>query len=201
MQKLDMEVSEVNRVAIWPLYKKYPHAFDGLKEACEDAEKAFEGIDCPIELRDALVADMKTRLTPTAVKVRVRVHVSCTGEQGVLAVKEALLAAQNAFAGTNVDLNVHLMAPPLYMIVATSYDKSVGMKSVEEALRIIKEKITSVSGGDFNQQGEIVCIGADEDTTKLDEDSEDESDSDDSDESGSGDSDEEDEDEEDEDEE
>lgn len=65
-----MPVEELNKLAIWPLYKKFGHAYDGLREAVDEPVKAFEGIECPQNIIDALVADMKPRLTPQAMRIR-----------------------------------------------------------------------------------------------------------------------------------
>eukprot|EP01054_Gregarina_sp_Poly1_P005213 Gregarina_sp_Poly_1__5212@NODE_2762_length_1748_cov_129_553837_g392_i3_p1_GENE_NODE_2762_length_1748_cov_129_553837_g392_i3NODE_2762_length_1748_cov_129_553837_g392_i3_p1_ORF_typecomplete_len332_score60_09EIF_2_alpha/PF07541_12/9_6e28EIF_2_alpha/PF07541_12/3_1e02S1/PF00575_23/2_9e10RNA_pol_3_Rpc31/PF11705_8/0_00058Astro_capsid_p/PF12226_8/0_092BUD22/PF09073_10/0_12CENPB_dimeris/PF09026_10/0_22GEN1_C/PF18380_1/0_4NOA36/PF06524_12/0_32Sigma70_ner/PF04546_13/87Sigma70_ner/PF04546_13/1_4DNA_pol_phi/ len=169
--QLDMDIMDLNKVAIWPLYSKYGHAYDGLKEAVDDSAKAFEGIDCPDNIIQALVADMKSRLQPECVRIRARIHVSCSGEQGVVAVRNALLEGQKTFQPSpaecnKLELKVQLIASPLYVVIAQGFDKQTGIKKVMAALEAIKNHITSAAGGEYHQQGEIMVFGLDEDAEK-----------------------------------
>lgn len=163
--QLDVPVEEINRKAVWPLYRKYGHAYDGLKEAVENPDQAFEGTDCPEEIVEALVKDMKLRLAPQAVKLRARIQLSCTGAEGVLGVKESLIAAVRKFENENkqqFELKIKLIAAPLYYIVATALDKTEGLRKVNQALDIVKTKILSYQGGEFQQQGEIMAFGVED---------------------------------------
>lgn len=54
----------------WPLYKKYGHAYDAFKLAINEEEKLFEGIEVTPEIRTELMANIRRRLTPQAVKLR-----------------------------------------------------------------------------------------------------------------------------------
>eukprot|EP01053_Blabericola_migrator_P013084 Blabericola_migrator_1__13083@NODE_888_length_6164_cov_126_278498_g625_i0_p2_GENE_NODE_888_length_6164_cov_126_278498_g625_i0NODE_888_length_6164_cov_126_278498_g625_i0_p2_ORF_typecomplete_len327_score78_32EIF_2_alpha/PF07541_12/1_3e29EIF_2_alpha/PF07541_12/1_1e03S1/PF00575_23/4_4e11S1/PF00575_23/3_3e03Cwf_Cwc_15/PF04889_12/0_011BUD22/PF09073_10/7_7e03BUD22/PF09073_10/0_19Sigma70_ner/PF04546_13/1_4e03Sigma70_ner/PF04546_13/1_4DNA_pol_phi/PF04931_13/9_3_NODE_888_length_6164_cov_126_278498_g625_i0 len=183
--QLNMELADLMKVAIWPLYAKYGHAYDGLKEAVEDPVKAFEGIDCPQHIKDALVADMSNRVQPEHVRIRARVHVSCSGEQGVVAIRDALLAGQKTFEladeNSKHELKVQLVASPLYVVIAQGFDKQNGIKVVNNALESIRAHIEGVPGGEFQQQGEIMVFGLDEEIQKDEEEGSGESDSDESD--------------------
>lgn len=193
--QLEMDVMDLHKIAIWPLYAKYGHAYEGLKEAVEDPAKAFEGIDCPANVIEALVNDMKNRLQPECVRIRARIHVSCSGEQGVVAVREALMAGQRTFTPNpndpKLELKVQLIASPLYVVIAQGFDKQAGIKRVEAAFAAIKEHITKVPGGEFHQQGDIMVFGLDDEAGKEDQPVESEDDDSDEDDEEEGSSDEE----------
>lgn len=176
--RLDMAVDDVNRLAIWPLYKKYGHAYDGLKDNIEDPERLFAGIDAPQEVKEAIVADMRPRLAPTAIKLRARVNVSCTGQEGVQAVRDCLLAAQKLYEKSpKFELNVQIIAPPLYGMIVECFDKAEGLKRLTEAIDLAKETLMKNPGSTFTQQGSIITYGDMDETSALNAEDEDGSDS------------------------
>ncbi|EPR60960.1 eukaryotic initiation factor-2, alpha subunit [Toxoplasma gondii TgCatPRC2] len=160
-QKHGMKVDDLNRSVIWPLYRKYGHALDALKEAAMRPDEVFAGLEVDEEVRKSLIQDIQLRLAPQALKLRARVDVWCFGKQGIDAVKAALQAGQEV-GDDEVTINIKLIAPPQYVVVTSCYDKELGMRKIEQAMKAISDKIKSFSGGDFKQQGEIVVMGGDE---------------------------------------
>ncbi|CRG93263.1 eukaryotic translation initiation factor 2 alpha subunit, putative [Plasmodium gallinaceum] len=160
-QKHGMTVEELNRRAIWPLYKKYDHALDALKEATMNPEGVFKGLDIDEEIKKSLLADIQLRLTPQALKLRGRIDVWCFSYEGIDAVKEALKKGKE-ISNEEVSINIKLIAPPQYVIVTSCHDKELGMAKIQEAMKVISDKIKEYKGGDFKQQGDILVIGGDE---------------------------------------
>ncbi|PFH34270.1 eukaryotic initiation factor-2, alpha subunit [Besnoitia besnoiti] len=160
-QKHGMKVDDLNRSVIWPLYRKYGHALDALKEAAMRPDEVFAGLEVDEEVRKSLIQDIQLRLAPQALKLRARVDVWCFGKDGIDAVKAALQAGQEV-GDKEVTINIKLIAPPQYVVVTSCYDKELGMRKIEEAMKAISDKIKSASGGDFKQQGEIVVMGGEE---------------------------------------
>ncbi|CRH03138.1 eukaryotic translation initiation factor 2 alpha subunit, putative [Plasmodium relictum] len=160
-QKHGITVEELNRRAIWPLYKKYGHALDALKEATMNPEAVFKGLDIDEEIKKSLLADIQLRLTPQALKLRGRIDVWCFSYEGIDAVKEALKKGKE-ISNEEVSINIKLIAPPQYVIVTSCHDKELGMSKIQEAMKVISDKIKEYKGGDFKQQGEILVIGGDE---------------------------------------
>merc|ERR1712224_811357 len=81
----------------WPLYKQYGHAYEAFKrcvasDAEADALVAQYSLDD--EIKDALVKNIRRRLTPQPVKMRADVEVTCFSYEGVDAVRDSLLTAQ-----------------------------------------------------------------------------------------------------------
>ncbi|ANQ05906.1 Eukaryotic translation initiation factor 2 alpha subunit [Plasmodium coatneyi] len=166
-QKHNMTVEELNRIAIWPLYKKYGHALDALKEATVNPEAVFKGIELNEDVKNSLLADIQLRLAAQALKLRGRIDVWCFSYEGIDAVKEALKKGKEV-SNDEVSINIKLIAPPQYVIVTSCQDKDLGMAKIQEAMKVISDKIKEYKGGDFKQQGEILVIGGD-DEKRLEE--------------------------------
>ncbi|KJP89246.1 hypothetical protein AK88_01124 [Plasmodium fragile] len=166
-QKHNMTVEELNRIAIWPLYKKYGHALDALKEATVNPEAVFKGIELNEDVKNSLLADIQLRLAAQALKLRGRIDVWCFSYEGIDAVKEALKKGKEV-SNDEVSINIKLIAPPQYVIVTSCQDKDLGMAKIQEAMKLISDKIKEYKGGDFKQQGEILVIGGD-DEKRLEE--------------------------------
>ncbi|EUD65342.1 translation initiation factor 2 subunit 1 [Plasmodium inui San Antonio 1] len=166
-QKHNMTVEELNRIAIWPLYKKYGHALDALKEATVNPEAVFKGIELKEDVKNSLLADIQLRLAAQALKLRGRIDVWCFSYEGIDAVKEALKKGKEV-SNDEVSINIKLIAPPQYVIVTSCQDKDLGMSKIQEAMKLISDKIKEYKGGDFKQQGEILVIGGD-DEKRLEE--------------------------------
>ncbi|SBT75360.1 eukaryotic translation initiation factor 2 subunit alpha, putative [Plasmodium ovale] len=166
-QKHNMTVEELNRKVIWPLYKKYGHALDALKEATMNPDIIFKEMDICDAVKESLLTDIKLRLTPQALKLRGRIDVWCFSYEGIDAVKEALKKGKE-ISNDEVTINIKLIAPPQYVIVTSCHDKDLGMSKIQEAMKVISDKIKEYKGGDFKQQGEILVIGGD-DEKRLEE--------------------------------
>lgn len=160
-QKHNMTVEELNRRAIWPLYKKYGHALDALKEATMNPDAVFGDLDIDEDIKKSLLIDIQLRLAPQALKLRGRIDVWCFGYEGIDAVKNALKKGKE-ISTDEVAINIKLIAPPQYVIVTSCHDKEKGMAKIQEAMKLISDKIKEYKGGDFKQQGEILVIGGDE---------------------------------------
>lgn len=159
--KHKITVEELNRKVIWPLYTKYGHALDALKDAAINAREVFSGLKIDEAVMKSLIHDITLRLAPQALKLRARIDVFCFGYDGIDAVKDALRRA-TAVKDDKVDIKIKLIALPQYVIVTSCYDKEKGIKRIQEAMELIKQCITSYKGGEFKQQGEIQVIGGEE---------------------------------------
>ncbi|KAF8821648.1 eukaryotic initiation factor-2, alpha subunit [Cardiosporidium cionae] len=166
-QRNGIKVEELNRKITWPLYKKYGHAFDALKEATQNPEAVFEGLDITEEIRQSIMRDVQMRLAPQALKLRAKIDVWCFGYDGIDAVKDALSQGKKV-GDDKVSIAVKLIAPPQYVVLTTCFDKQRGMEIISEALKIIQTTIKKYKGGEFKQQGDIIVMGREEER-KLEE--------------------------------
>ncbi len=97
---------------------------------------------------DALMKNITKRLTPQAIKIRADLEVMCFAYDGIDAIKDALLAAEQ-LSTEEMPIKIKLVAPPLYVMMTNSLDKTAGIKLLEDACALIKSKV-SARGGELN---------------------------------------------------
>ncbi|EEA06185.1 eukaryotic translation initiation factor 2 alpha subunit family protein [Cryptosporidium muris RN66] len=161
-QREGISVEELSKKLIWPLHKKYGHALDALKEAAINPDEVLGEFDLPVNIKEALIEDIKFRLSPQQLKLRVRIHVCCCGYDGIDAVRHAIIAGQETVTQEGIEIQVKFISPPQYVITAVSLDKNSGIQAIEKAMKTIKSVIEQYKGGDFKQQGEIEIVGGDD---------------------------------------
>lgn len=164
----------------WPLYKKYPHALDGLRRSVAEPEM-LESLGLSQELKDALMAGVRRRLTPQMLRVRARIEVKCDEYEGVEAVKRALMAGI-ACSTAEHKVVIRLIAPPAYSIMVSEMEKDAGLALVQEAIDAVKVQIAKEGGGFAVKLAPEICGDLDEFETEKDK----EKDSDDSDSDSDG---------------
>lgn len=113
-----------------------------------EPEAVFGGMEIEPTVKKELQANIARRLTPQPVKIRADVEVTCFGYEGIDAIKRALLKAE-ALSTDVVPIKVKLVAPPLYVLVSHSTDKTGGIELLEKALKEIEEEIKR-DGGAIN---------------------------------------------------
>jgi len=129
----------------WPMYKKYGHAYDAFKAAINEPDKVFEGMNMNEELKDAVVKNIKRRLTPQPVKVRADVEITCFQYEGIDAIKKALISGE-ATSTVDTPIKIKLVAPPLYVVVTTAVQKEAGITALNVAIKAIKLEIEKYKG-------------------------------------------------------
>lgn len=129
----------------WPLYKRYPHAYDGLRMAVNDPETVLAGLDIKPEERDELLRNVQRRLTPQAIKLRADIEVTCFQFEGIDAVKYALTAGEST-STDECPVKIKLVAPPLYVVTTAALQKAKGIEALNVALEKVQEAITSKNG-------------------------------------------------------
>mmetsp|Transcript_41 Transcript_41/g.87 ORF Transcript_41/g.87 Transcript_41/m.87 type:complete len:336 (-) Transcript_41:63-1070(-) len=132
----------------WPLYKKYGHAFDAFKLAISEDKNAgdpFEDLDIPEDLKEELKTYILRRLAPQPIKIRSDIEVSCFSYDGIDAIREALFAGM-ALGTEQNPIKIKLIAPPIYVLSTTTLEKEVGIGLLNQAIEVIKEKITAKGG-------------------------------------------------------
>jgi len=145
-ETLDTDLEPLYQSIGWPLAKKYGHAYDAFAKAISDEEEVFSGITMTEQVKEILMTQIKRRLSPQAVKVRADFEVTCFSYEGVDAIKAALIAGADAGSTDDVKVHIRLIAPPVYVMMTSSMDKSQGMKALTKALEVIKEEIAVRKG-------------------------------------------------------
>jgi translation initiation factor 2 subunit 1 len=155
-ERFDTPLEELYVQFGWPLYKKYGHAFDAFKLAItyvyhfdfnvvREPDTVFEGLELPLEVKRDLLSNIRRRLTPQPIKIRADIEVTCFAYEGIDAVKAALQAGE-ACSTDQIAIKIKLVAPPLYVMVTYSTDRTLGIETMEKAIEHIEQSIKSANG-------------------------------------------------------
>jgi translation initiation factor 2 subunit 1 len=131
------------------LHRRKTAAYDMFKKAIQEPSVLDE---CQIsdEIKQVLLEDIKKRLTPTAVKIRADIQVSCFTYDGIDAVKAALNEGFKC-STEEMPIKINLIAPPDYVLVANTFERAEGLAAVGAAVEKIKVAIEQ-AGGEFKQE-------------------------------------------------
>lgn len=97
------------------------------------------------KVKSKLKAEIIRRLKPQPVKVCAHFELTCFAKEGIDAIKEALRAGE-ACSTDEIEIHLSLIAPPLYVMAATSNRKNVCFQLFKTALTAIQEKIREKKG-------------------------------------------------------
>jgi len=132
----------------WDLYKRFGHAYEAFKLMVTQADKVLQPYTIREDVKEALLKNIRRRLTPQPIKIRADMEVTCFAYEGIDAIKEALKAGE-AMSNDELPIKIKLVAPPLYVIMTTSMNKDKGIKLLETSIETITKLIKS-KGGDIN---------------------------------------------------
>jgi len=93
----------------------------------------------------SLLSQIARRLTPQPAKIRSDIEVTCFGYDGIDAIKTALLQGEK-MSTEQCTIKVKLVAPPLYVVVANTLDKEIGLATVKSGVEKIREIVESFGG-------------------------------------------------------
>ena len=102
-------------------------------------------MDIPAALYKDLLSNIQRRLMPQKAKIRADIDVTCYAEDGIDAIKAALMLAET-LSTEEMPLKVKLVAPPLYVMMMQCYDKAEGIALMEKAIVAIDHSITAHHG-------------------------------------------------------
>jgi len=117
----------------WDIYEKcgFEHALDALRVAMQDPELIFSKITISADHKEKLIETLNRKLTVHPFKIRVDFTLTCTGYDGVEAIKEALLTAKHEVNDETWQLEFKLIAPPHYKCEVVTHNRSEGEKKLE----------------------------------------------------------------------
>jgi len=142
------EMEQLYSLTAWPLYRKYGHAYEAFRLAISEPDTIFNEEIMPSldpALRTAMLTDIAKRLTPTAVKVRADIEVTCFKYEGINAIKGALLKGV-AMGTEDLPIKIKLVAPPLYVMLCSSLDKDQGIQLLNDAIEEMQKEIRLFKG-------------------------------------------------------
>jgi len=144
-EKAKVDLKGLYMVFGWDLYKRFGHAYDAFKLIVKNPEIVSK-YQLDDKIKELLLATIRRRMTPQPVKLRADIEVTCFDYEGIEAIKYALRVGENS--GTeDIPVKIKLVAPPLYVMMATTLHKQEGLTVLEKACEAIAEAIRS-KGGD-----------------------------------------------------
>eukprot|EP00879_Flechtneria_rotunda_P023125 GHRR01024449.1.p1 GENE.GHRR01024449.1~~GHRR01024449.1.p1 ORF type:complete len:314 (+),score=108.16 GHRR01024449.1:808-1749(+) len=148
-------LEELYKQVAWPLYKLFGHAFDAFKNMVQDDGAAIiqrleEERGGPLTVltpavKDALLKNIKRRMTPQPLKIRADVELTCFAYDGVERIRDAMRAAE-ATGSEDCLVRMKLVAPPLYVLTTQTLDKNKGIEVLNVACEACKKSIEAAKG-------------------------------------------------------
>lgn len=109
---------EVYETLVWDLYRRFPHAEDGLRQCLGDPSILHPyNLTTPFE--EGLLQSIRRRFDLPTLRIRAEIEVSCFTYEGIDAIK-ASLGKGNDCATPDMPIKVQLLAPPRYLVHATT---------------------------------------------------------------------------------
>lgn len=158
-ETLDIDLEELYVHIGWPLYRKYGHAFEAFKVVVTDPDSVLDSLTRVVkevgadgqevtkvvpavtpEVKDALVKNIRRRMTPQPLKIRADIEMKCFQFDGVLHIKEAMRKAEAA-GNDDCPVKIKLVAPPLYVLTTQTLDKEQGISVLNNAVKACTEEI------------------------------------------------------------
>lgn len=153
----NLHVTELCNKVAWPLNKKYPTAFDAFKKHVNGEVDLWKELDFSgpgqdlSHIQDKLKQDIETvlqrRLIASSVRLQAKCEVACSEYEGIDAVKAAVMEGFKA-SKEDIEVNIKLVAHPLFILSCSCRDKELGISTLENAMELIQKAIEA-SGGTF----------------------------------------------------
>lgn len=128
----------------WPLYRTHGHAYDAFKKILADPDAVLGEFTIDANVKDVLIKNIQRRMTPQRLKIRADIEVSCFSYDGILAIKTALAAGE--LARQDGEVEIKLVAPPLFVMVTNTLDKKAGIDLLNEAIGLVRTSIEAAGG-------------------------------------------------------
>ncbi|GER50935.1 eukaryotic translation initiation factor 2 alpha subunit [Striga asiatica] len=151
-ETLSLDLEDLYIHVGWPLYKKYGHTFEAFKLIISDPDSILDSLTREVKevgpdgqevtkvapaitekVKDALVKNIRRRMTPQPLKIRADIEMKCFQFDGVLHVKEAMRRAESA-GNKDCPVKIKLVAPPAYVLNTQTLDKEQGIEILNRAI-------------------------------------------------------------------
>ncbi|KAL2643489.1 hypothetical protein R1flu_011076 [Riccia fluitans] len=163
-ETMDADLEDLYMYVGWPLYRKYGHAFEAFKLIVTDPDAVLNSLTKEVketgedgvevtktvppmteEVKDALIKNIKRRMTPQPLKIRADIELKCFQFDGVLHIQSAMRKAE-AEGTDECPVKIKLVAPPLYVLTTQTLDKDLGISVLENAIKACTKEIEKHKG-------------------------------------------------------
>lgn len=163
-ETLSLDLEDLYIHVGWPLYKKYGHAFEAFKVVVTDPDSVLNSLTREVkelgpdgqevtkvvpamtdEVKEALVKNIRRRMTPQPLKIRADIEMKCFQFDGVLHIKDAMRQAEAA-GNDDCPVKIKLVAPPLYVLTTQTLDKEQGISVLDAAIKACTKEIEKHKG-------------------------------------------------------
>lgn len=163
-ETMELDLEDLYIHVGWPLYRKYGHAFEAFKLIVNDPDSILNSLTREVtevgpdgntitrvvpalseEVKNALVQNIRRRMTPQPLKIRADVEMKCFQFDGVLHIKEAMRKAE-AVGNKDCPVKIKLVAPPAYVLNTQTLDKEQGISILHNAIAACREEIQRHKG-------------------------------------------------------
>ncbi|KAF9596684.1 hypothetical protein IFM89_012883 [Coptis chinensis] len=143
----------------WPLYRKYGHAYEAFRLIVNDPDSILNSLTRDIkevgpdgkevtklvpavsdEIKDALLINIRRRMTLQPLKIQADIEMKCFQMDGVLHIKAAMRKAEAA-GNEDCPVKMKLVAPPLYALTTQTLDKEQGILTLNNAIEACSAEI------------------------------------------------------------
>ena len=166
--KLKCPIESLYEAWGWDMYEScgFEHAYDAMRVAMQDPEVVFSKITISDEHKEMLLATLARKLTVNPLKIRVDFTLTCTGYDGVEAIREALLTAKHEVNDETWNLEFKMIAPPHYKCELVTHNRNEGEAKLKQALTTIK-RVMKANKGTFKQESGPQVIGTNSNETDV----------------------------------
>eukprot|EP00736_Rhodelphis_marinus_P005339 Rmarinus@m.26563 len=129
-----------------PLVRAYGHAYVPLQWGVSDPDRLLSALPIlPTQVKQALLHDIKRRLTPGDYHYRALIDVTCFDVSGILSIKEALKAGL-ACQKEHTHVSIKLDSSPTYDVVVTGKDSTSCEETIHRVILEVQQNIDRLGG-------------------------------------------------------
>jgi len=151
----DIEVEELCAKISWPLHEKHSSAFEAFRKhtlqeinVWDEIDFSKPGLDLSDKadkIKEDIELHMRRRLIVSAMRLQAKCEVACSEYAGIDAIKAALNEGFKA-SKDDIEVNIKLIAHPLFALTCMTRDKEAGTNVLTEAMNLIQASIEKDKG-------------------------------------------------------
>ena len=104
------------------------------------------------------MVNIRKKMQSHSIKLRSTFNLQCYTDEGIEAIREALLAAKTQVTDDQIKLVYQLIAPPEFKCEVVTRDKNKGTELIEKAVAVVKVEMLK-RGGTFKLKTPVTRIG------------------------------------------